>query len=239
MEFLEIKGIKASYGKKEVLRGLSFSLKKGEILAIIGPNGAGKSTLLKVISGFLKPTEGKVMFEGKDIIAIPAHRRAGLGIGYFIQGGKVFPSLTVRENLELGGTGLDTETRKNRTESVLGMFYNLKSLLERRAGLLSGGERQAVAMAMMLVRNPKLLLLDEPSAGLSPRIAGDMLGRIKDINEKWGVSIIVVEQNVGQALKIARKVLVLVSGQIALESEESSKLLEGAGLEELFLGKGY
>lgn len=92
MEFLEIKGIKASYGKKEVLRGLSFSLKKGEILAIIGPNGAGKSTLLKVIFGFLKPTEGKVIFEGKDIIEIPAHRRAGLGIGYFIQGARYFPA---------------------------------------------------------------------------------------------------------------------------------------------------
>lgn len=132
---------------------------------------------------------------------------------------------------------MDIRTRKEKIESVLEIFYNLKSLMDSRAGLLSGGERQAVAMAMVLMRNPKLLLLDEPSAGLSPRIAGDMLGRIKDINGKWGVSIIVVEQNVGQALKIARKVLVLVSGQIALESEESSKLLEGAQLEELFLGK--
>ena len=236
MEFLEIEGIKASYGKKEVLRGLSFSLKKGEILAIIGPNGAGKSTLLKVISGFLEPTEGKVMFEGKDITAIPAHRRSDLGMGYFMQGGKVFPSLTVRENLELGGMGLDTETRKNRIESVLGIFYNLNSLLERRAGLLSGGERQAVAMAMMLIRNPKLLLLDEPSAGLSPRIAGDMLGRIKEINEKWGTSIIVVEQNVGQALEIAHRVLVLVSGQISLESNNTD-ILAGENLEAIFLGK--
>jgi ABC-type branched-subunit amino acid transport system ATPase component len=237
MEILKVENIRASYGKKEVLRGVSFKVEKSDILAIIGPNGAGKSTLLKVIAGFLKPTLGAICLDGKDATASSPHEKVGLGMAYFIQGGRVFPSLTVNENLELGAIGLSVEETDKRIASILEIFYNLKKMEGKRAGLLSGGERQALALGMVLAKNPKILLLDEPSAGLSPKLVKETIGKIKEINERMGTTILLVEQNIGEALRIAKKAIALANGEIILESDEPSKLLSGKELEKIFLGK--
>jgi len=237
MEILRVENIRASYGKKEVLRGLSFKVEKSDILAIIGPNGAGKSTLLKVVAGFLKPTQGAIYLDGKDVTASSPHEKVGLGMAYFIQGGRVFPSLTVNENLELGAIGLSVEETDKRIASILDIFYNLKKMEGKRAGLLSGGERQALALGMVLAKNPKILLLDEPSAGLSPKLTKEMIGKVREINKKWGTTIILVEQNIGEALRIAKRAIVLANGEIVLQSDEPSNLLSSKELESIFLGK--
>jgi ABC-type branched-subunit amino acid transport system ATPase component len=150
MNELRIENIHAAYSKKEVLRGMSLSVQRGEIVALIGPNGAGKSTLLKVIAGFLKPLQGNLWLDSKDIISLAAHERVGQGIAYFMQGGKVFPNLSVAENLEMGLTTISSQNKKDGVSAVLEIFSNLNDLLSRRAGLLSGGERQALALAMVL-----------------------------------------------------------------------------------------
>jgi branched-chain amino acid transport system ATP-binding protein len=179
MHELRVENIHAAYGKKEVLRGVSLSMQQGEIVALIGPNGAGKSTLLKVIAGFLKPLHGQVWLDGKALNSLAAHERVGQGIAYFMQGGKVFPNLTVAENLEMGLASLSVQNKKDGIPAVLEIFSNLKDLLNRRAGLLSGGERQALALAMVLVRRPHLLLADEPSVGLSPKLVHTMLEKFR------------------------------------------------------------
>jgi len=217
MAELKVEDIYAGYGKKEILRGISFDIKQGEIVALIGPNGAGKSTLLRVIAGVLKPWKGKVWLDGKDITSLPPYEINKLGIGYFLQGGKVFPSLSVSENLEIGSLGLSQEEKEKKVEEVLKIFDNLKGLLDRRVGLISGGERQALALAMILIKKPQVLLLDEPSAGLSPRYVKDIMQKIKEINTAWKTTVLLVEQNVGEALKIAKRGLALANGEIALE----------------------
>lgn len=216
MAELKVEDIYAGYGKKEILRGISFDIKQGEIVALIGPNGAGKSTLLKVIAGVLRPWKGKVWLDGKDITSLSPYEINRLGIGYFLQGGKVFPSLSVRENLGIGALGLSQEEKEKRVEEVLTIFDNLKGLLDRRVGLISGGERQALALAMILIKKPQVLLLDEPSAGLSPRYVSDFMRKIDEVNKKWFASIILVEQDIAAALKIAQKIKVLVKGEFYL-----------------------
>ena len=238
MAELKVEDIYAGYGKKEILRGISFDIKQGEIVALIGPNGAGKSTLLKVIAGVLRPWKGKVWLDGKDITSLPPYEINQLGIGYFLQGGKVFPSLSVRENLGIGALGLSQEEKEKRVEEVLKIFDNLKGLLDRRVGLISGGERQALALAMILIKKPHILLLDEPSAGLSPRYVSDFMRKIDEVNKKWFASIILVEQDIAAALKIAQKIKVLVKGEFYLESNSAVELLSSEKLAVAFLGCG-
>jgi len=237
MEILSVENIRASYGKKEVLRGVSFKVEKGNILAIIGPNGAGKSTLLKVIAGFLKQKEGAVFLDGKEITALHPHEKVSLGLAYFIQGGRIFPDLTVEENFQIAGIDLPIKKKKENIASIFRLFYNLKEMAKKRAGLLSGGERQAVALGMILMKKPKVLLLDEPSSGLSPKLVKEMIRKVREINEKMGTTILLVEQNIGEALRIAKRAIVLANGEIILESDEPSKLLSGKELESIFLGK--
>ncbi len=238
MAELKVEDIYAGYGKKEILRGISFDIKQGEIVALIGPNGAGKSTLLKVIAGVLRPWKGKVWLDGKDITSLSPYEINRLGIGYFLQGGKVFPSLSVRENLGIGALGLSQEEKEKRVEEVLTIFDNLKGLLDRRVGLISGGERQALALAMILIKKPQVLLLDEPSAGLSPRYVSDFMRKIDEVNKKWFASIILVEQDIAAALKIAQKIKVLVKGEFYLESNSAVELLSSEKLAVAFLGCG-
>lgn len=236
MSELRTENIHAAYRKKEVLRGASVSVRHGEILALIGPNGAGKSTLLKVIAGFLKPLNGNVWVDEQEISVLSPHDRVNLGIAYFMQGGKVFPNLTVLENIEMGSLGLSSKDRRERLYEVSEVFHNLKDLLDRRAGLLSGGERQALAFAMAMVKKPKILLLDEPSAGLSPKLVKDMVAKIRDINKIWNTTILLVEQNVREALNIAHCSVAMVNGEIALETNQPDTWLSGGKLEEIFLG---
>ena len=225
--------IEAGYGKKKVLFGVSFSVKEGEILTLIGPNGSGKSTILKVISGIISPYEGAIKFFGKDITKLPTDERINMGIGYFLQGGEVFRNLTVAENLRMGGLGLDKKTFNHNLEEIMTLFPILAKYQNLRAGLLSGGERQALALGIVLMRRPKLLLLDEPSAGLSPLLVKESIKKIKEINNKLGITILLVEQNVKEALKIATRVYLLKSGRIVGEETPENVLMLGK-LDELF-----
>lgn len=233
---LKLENIHASYGKKQVLNGVSISIQSGEIVAIIGPNGAGKSTLLKVAAGFLTPTKGRVWLNHTEITSLPPHQRSNLGLGYLIQGGRVFPALTVRENLEMGIVTLPSHERDECITSVLELFPNLKGLLKRRAGLLSGGERQALALGMLLVRRPRILLLDEPSAGLSPRLVRETTDRIKQIAHTLRTPVLLVEQRVGEVVRISDRVYLLSNGQIATVEEQPEKLLRGSALDSVFFG---
>jgi urea transport system ATP-binding protein len=226
--------VRAGYGKKEILRGVTLAANKGELVAIIGPNGAGKSTLLKVIAGFLRPTAGTVLLNGRDITRLAPHERVRAGIGYFMQGGRAFPSLTVRENLSMAGD--DNGSGKGNLEQVMEVFPKLKEISGRRAGLLSGGERQALALVMTLVRRPTVLLLDEPSAGLSPRLAQEMLDKIRDISQSWNLTALMVEQNIREAIGLCSRVVCLTEGQMAKDSGKPRELLVGHALEDLFLG---
>ncbi len=236
MSELRTENIFAAYRKKEVLRGVSLFVRQGEIVALIGPNGAGKSTLLKVIAGFLKPLSGNVWVDSRDISSLPPHERAGLGIAYFMQGGKVFPNLTVFENFEMGSVTLPPKDRNEKVSAVFEVFTNLKDMLYRRAGLLSGGERQSLALAMVLVKQPPILLLDEPSLGLSPKLVQDMLAKVRELNKMWQTTILLVEQNVRQALDIAHHALTLVNGEVALETDKPKVWLAEGHLDSLFLG---
>ncbi len=230
---LRLKDIHSGYGKKQVLFGVDLSVKEGEILVLFGPNGSGKSTILKVIVGILPAYEGSVEFQGRGVTKLPTDERIRMGIGYFLQGGEVFRNLTVAENLKMGGLGLEKEVFKENLESVLALFPILKKYENMRAGLLSGGERQALALGIVLMRRPKLLLLDEPSAGLSPVLVKESIRRIAEINEKLGITVLLVEQNVREALKIAKRVYLLKNGKIVGE-EEPEEVLRSGKLNELF-----
>lgn len=232
---LALENIRAGYYKKEVLHGVSLSIKKGEIVSVIGPNGAGKSTLLKVISGVLTPRKGKVFFNGKDITSLPPYLRVKGGIGYFIQGGSVFANLTIRENLELGGFDLPKSDYKRRLEDIFNLFPALKQISCLRAGLLSGGEKQMLAFSMILMKEPQILLLDEPSAGLSPKLVGGLAEKVKEIHQEKGISVLLVEQNIREALRISERTYLLRNGEIIGE-EEPGKLLKEGKLEKIFFG---
>jgi len=213
--FLVTKEIEASYGKKKVLHGVSIEVREGEIVSIIGPNGAGKSTLLKVVFGLLKPTRGNVYFFGRDVTGKSPRQNIAEGMSYFIQGGEVFTNLSVEENLELGcyisNENLSIEKRK---KEVFELFPKLADYKNKRAGLLSGGERQMLALGMLLMRKPKLLLLDEPSAGLAPVLVKQLTERIKEIRDRLGISVLLVEQNILQALSISERVYLLRMGKV-------------------------
>ncbi|MFB6198399.1 MAG: ABC transporter ATP-binding protein, partial [Halobacteriaceae archaeon] len=208
------------------------SIEKGETQAIIGPNGAGKSTVLKVAAGLLAPQKGRVLLDDREITSLPAHERVDCGIAYCIQGGRVFSSLTVRENLVMGANPLSPDKREDGVASVLDVFPTLKDLLDRRAGVLSGGERQALALSMVLVRRPQVLLLDEPSAGLAPRLVRNMLDTVRRLNEDWGLSILLVEQNIRAALRA----VALENGKVARKTRNPKAWIDGGEVESLFLG---
>ncbi len=237
MSLLSIDSIHATYGKLEVLRGVSLSLHSGELVTIIGPNGAGKSTLLKVIAGILLPSSGSLSFNDEDIVSLSTHLRIRKGIGYCLQGGRVFPNLTVAENLKVASVTPGYSDNSISWDEIFSLFPVLKNMRDKRAGLLSGGERQMLAIAAALVRKPKLLLLDEPSAGLSPKIVQEVLAKIHEVRVQLGMTILLVEQNVGQALKVTDRAVVLVNGDLALTESNPKDLLSSGKLENLFLGK--
>jgi branched-chain amino acid transport system ATP-binding protein len=213
---LEVKNLCVFYGGIKALKGISFGIRKGEIVTLIGANGAGKSTTLRAISGLLKAKEGEILFEGASLKNIPPHEVVKKGISHAPEGRKIFSNLTVRENLELGaylrkdkaGIGKDMER-------VFELFPRLKERIRQNAGTLSGGEQQMLAIGRALMSSPRLLLLDEPSLGLAPLLVKAIFEVIKEINAK-GVSIILVEQNAYQALKIATRGYVLETGQITM-----------------------
>ncbi len=214
---LELTDIRAGYNSREILTDITLSVKSGETVALIGPNGAGKSTVLRVASGFIFPKQGKIAFNGIDITYIGTNKRMSLGMGYFLQGGEIFSDLNVYENLEMGGANLRRNVFKERLDETLNLFPLLKDRLNKRAGLLSGGEKQMLALGMIMLNRPRLLLLDEPSAGLAPGLVKSIMEKIVEINKTYNTSILLVEQKVGEALEIAERGYLLKNGQVAFE----------------------
>ena len=232
---LECNGIAAGYVKGlNILQGVDLVVTEGEIVSIIGPNGAGKSTLLKAIMGLLNISAGRFFIEGVEKTNLPTHKIVNEGVGYVPQVENVFPSLTIEENLEMGSWSLG----KKGKQSIEKLFQDFPLLNERRkekAGNLSGGQRQILALARALVTSPKLLLLDEPSAGLSPLAIDDVFKTIKEINEK-GVPILLVEQNAKRALKFSDRGYVLDQGRNAYQGT-GKDLLDDPRVVDLYLGK--
>ena len=232
---LECNGIAAGYVKGlNILQGVDLVVSEGEIVSIIGPNGAGKSTLLKAIMGLINVSAGRFYINGFDKTNLSTHKIVNQGIGYVPQVENVFPSLTIEENLEIGAWSLN-KSRKSTVNKMLEDFPMLNERKKEKAGNLSGGQRQILALARSLVTSPKMLLLDEPSAGLSPVAINEVFTTIKEINDK-GVSILLVEQNAKRALSFSSRGYVLDQGRNAYQGE-GSELLNDPRVVDLYLGK--
>ncbi len=233
---LEVSGLIAGYVPEvNILRGIDLTLRRGEIVTVVGPNGAGKSTLLKVMFGLLRPRQGSVHLKGDRIDALKPHQVARRGMGYVPQLENVFPSLTVEENLDIPARGIGRAEQRRRLDALYELFPPLRPARRRLAGLLSGGQRQMVAMARALVPEPELLLLDEPSAGLAPEYVELVFQKILDIR-KSGVTILIVEQNARRALALSDRGYVLELGRNRFEGL-GPELLKNETVIELYLGR--
>ena len=233
MALLDVQCMTVGYGELPILRNVSLRVERQEVVAIIGPNGAGKSTLMKTVAGLLQPQEGRVLLDGQDITRMRPHRIVQAGVCYVPQTENVFPSLTVEENLDMGAFIRRHDLRTKKAE-LYALFPDLRDKRKVRAGYLSGGQRQMVAMARALMLDPLLLLLDEPTAGLSPLLVRVLLEKISDIN-RTGVAILIVEQNARQALQHAHRGYVLAMGQNRYE-DTAQALLAHPEIRALFLG---
>jgi branched-chain amino acid transport system ATP-binding protein len=233
---LQLHNISVHYGGVKALDGVDISLDEGEIVALMGPNGAGKSTVLKTIFGLAPIHAGKVLWHGKEITPIP-HEVVQKGISFVPQGRQVFENLTVEENLEIGGFIVGNKQElKRRIAEVMETFPVLKQKWRAKAGTLSGGQQQMLALARGLMTKPKVLLLDEPSLGLAPKIVKEVFAKIKEINDKHKTAIMVVEHNVKSLLNIASRGYIFDKGKVVAE-DASQKLLESGVLEKVFLAK--
>lgn len=235
MRVLEVKGLRAGYGQMEIVSNVTFDVGDREVVAVVGPNGSGKSTLLKAVFGLCRVFSGAVLFKGEDVTRLPPHKRSRLGMAYLPQTGNVFESLTVRENLMLAAHDLGEEEVGKRLEGVLSLFPELGGLMRRKVRTLSGGERQIVALSMSLLRNPSLVMLDEPTAALAPRLVKQALKRVVELRDEAGVSIVLVEQNALSALEVSDKALLMVSGTVKFWGS-ARELLEDRELAKTYLG---
>jgi ABC-type branched-subunit amino acid transport system ATPase component len=233
MTILEVKDVTAGYSAIDILHEVSIQVKQGDIVSIIGPNGAGKSTLLKAIFGILKPRHGKITLKEDDITGLKPDKVARKGISYVPQVDNVFPSMTIQENLDMGAF-IRSDDFSQRIEEIYELFPVLGERRKQRAGQLSGGQRQMVAMGRALMLDPQLLLLDEPSAGLAPNLVDMIFEKIKEINAT-GVSIAIVEQNAREALKMADHGYVLSMGKNVLD-DTGDALLASEEVGRLYLG---
>ena len=232
---LEIKDLYVSYGMMEVLHGVSVNVEDKELVSIIGPNGAGKTTLIKTIMGLVKPTSGSIIYDGEDITHIPAHKRAGMGIGYVPEGRRVFGKLTVEENLKMGAYELKDKAQiaKN-IEMAYGIFPRLGERSKQLASTMSGGEQQMLAIGRALMLNPKMLLIDEVSMGLMPIMVNTCFEVIKKLNDE-GITVLVVDQNANKALKIADRGYVLETGNIVI-SDTAENMRKDDTVKKAYLG---
>jgi branched-chain amino acid transport system ATP-binding protein len=231
---LEVKSLKAGYGAIEVLRGVDLAVAAGEIVALLGSNGAGKSTLNNNISGLYRPFDGTIRFDGREIAGAPSMRIVEAGLVQVPEGRRVFPNLSVRENLELGSYRRGRAARAKNLEHVLSVFPRLEERLAQAAGTLSGGEQQMLAIGRGLMGEPRLLILDEPSLGLSPLLVEEVFGLIGRLNRE-GLAILLVEQNVVQSLAIAHRAYVLENGRVTL-SGKAADLAQDPDLRRSYLG---
>ncbi len=233
MALLEANGVVAGYGETEILHGVSIAVEAGEVVTIIGPNGCGKSTLMKAIVGLVPVRSGSVTFKGSIISGLPPEKIVRTGLCYVPQTNNVFPSLTIRENLEMGAF-VRKDDYRGRIDEMMQLFPDLTRDPGRKAGSLSGGQRQMLAIARALMLDPALLLLDEPSAGLSPATMNTVFDRIHDIN-RTGVSVLLIEQNARDALGMSDRGYILVAGEKRLE-DTGQDLLDNPEVASLYLG---
>ena len=227
-------GITSGYTEVPIIRDVSISVGHGEIVTIIGPNGAGKSTLLKTIFGFLRARTGRVFVDGKEVTGMPPERLVRRGLGFVPQTANIFSSLSVRENLTMGGFTL-REDVESRIERVLGLFPVLAPRQREQAGRLSGGQRQTLALARALMLDPTVLLLDEPSASLSPMMVESVFAHVAAINRQ-GTAVLMIEQNARHALSVSHRGYVLANGENRLEGP-AAELLQSADVRRLYLGE--
>ena len=236
MAMLEVKDLEVYYGMIQAIKGISFEVNQGEVIALIGANGAGKTTTLHTITGLLSPKKGSVMFEGTDITKVPAHKIVSMGMAHVPEGRRVFAELSVYENLKMGAY---TRKDKNEIEESLANVYKRFPRLEERrnqmAGTLSGGEQQMLAMGRALMSKPKIILMDEPSMGLSPIFVNEIFDIIQAVSES-GTTVLLVEQNAKKALSIADRAYVLETGKITM-SGNAKDLLEDEAGKKAYLGE--
>ena len=236
MAMLEIKDLEVYYGMIQAIKGISFEVNEGEVIALIGANGAGKTTILHTISGLIAPKKGSITFEGQEITKIPAHKIVENGLAQVPEGRRVFPSLSVLQNLKLGAY---TRKDKKEIDDTLKMIYERFPRLEERknqpAGTLSGGEQQMLAMGRALMSKPRIILMDEPSMGLSPIFVNEIFDIIKQVSAS-GTTVLLVEQNAKKALSIADRGYVLETGRITLEGK-ASDLLHDESVQKAYLGE--
>ena len=236
MAMLEIKDLEVYYGMIQAIKGISFEVNEGEVIALIGANGAGKTTILHTISGLIAPKKGSITFEGQEITKIPAHKIVENGLAQVPEGRRVFPSLSVLQNLKLGAyTRKDKNEIAQSLEMVYKRFPRLKERTGQRAGTLSGGEQQMLAMGRALMSKPKIILMDEPSMGLSPIFVNEIFDIIKEVSES-GTTVLLVEQNAKKALSIADRAYVLETGSITLEGK-ADDLLHDESVQKAYLGE--
>ena len=236
MALLEIKDLEVSYGIIKAIKGISFDVNEGEVIALIGANGAGKTTILHTITGLITADRGTVQFEGKEITKVPAHKIVGMGMAHVPEGRRVFANLTVLQNLKMGAY-----TRKNKNEieqtleTVYTRFPRLKERQNQMAGTLSGGEQQMLAMGRALMSHPKIILMDEPSMGLSPIFVNEIFDIIQSVSAS-GTTVLLVEQNARKALSIADRAYVLETGNVVLEGK-ADELLHNDAIKKAYLGE--
>jgi len=232
---INVKGINAGYGRAQVLYDFDFSVSEKEKVAIIGPNGSGKSTLLKTLMGLTTVYSGVVEFDGEDISKLEPHERARLGLAYLPQVGSTFEDLTIRENLRMAGYTMNKGDRSERMEEVLDIFPILIKYVDEKSKVLSGGMRQMLATSIALMRRPKLMMFDEPTANLAPNLAEEVLERLIGLEEKFGITIIFVEQNATMVLEACDTAYLLVNGRVNYAGD-AKKLLDNPRFGQIFLG---
>lgn len=236
MAMLEVKGIEVYYGMIQALKGISFEVNEGEVIALIGANGAGKTTTLQTITGMRSPKKGQILLEGTDISKIPGHKIVSMGMAHVPEGRRVFSQLTVYENLKMGAyTRKDKEEVANSLARVYKSFPRLEERKNQMAGTLSGGEQQMLAMGRALMSKPRLICMDEPSMGLSPIFVEEIFKIIQEISES-GTTVLLVEQNAKKALSIADRAYVLETGKIVLEGD-AKELMNNDAIKKAYLGE--
>ena len=239
MAMLEVKDLEVYYGVIQAIKGVSFHVEKGEVIALIGANGAGKTTILHTVTGLLSPKKGSVIFQGKDITKTPAHKIVSMGMAHVPEGRRVFAELSVYENLKMGAyTRTDKAEIEDSLKSVYKRFPRLEERKNQMAGTLSGGEQQMLAMGRALMSKPGIILMDEPSMGLSPILVNEIFDIIRSVSES-GTTVLLVEQNAKKALSIADRAYVLETGNITLEGN-AKDLLEDDSIKKAYLSEyGY
>jgi len=233
---LEVKNLGVNYGAINALQEVSLSVRRGDIVTLIGSNGAGKTTTLKTISGLLKARSGEILFEGRNVANLPPHEIVKLGISQVPEGRMVFANLTVLENLKMGAyLQRDREVIQRQMDYVFGVFPRLKERVKQIAGTLSGGEQQMLAIGRALMSKPKFLMLDEPSLGIAPLLVKTIFEKIVEVNQRQGITILLVEQNANLALQVSRYGYVLETGRITLH-DESAALRQNPQVRKAYLG---